>query len=330
MTIRVAVDALGGDRAPEEIVGGAAAAASDVVEPVLFGPPGLDAQGLPLVEASESIEMDDHAVEAVRTKSDSSLVRAVRAVADGDADAVISAGNTGALLAASLLHIRRLPGVHRPGIAVVIPTLRGPAVLIDAGANADARPEHLLQFGHMGAVFAEEILGIPEPEVRLLSIGEEAEKGSQLTLEAHELLRGSSLRFGGNTEGRMILHGGADVVVADGFSGNVALKTLEGTVRSLLTLLRDELDSSLRGKLGGLLIRPAARRVRSRLDPDTYGGGYLLGLRGLVVVAHGSSSRVAIANAIRLAALGVDHGVVERLEERLGEQIGKREETVQG
>ena len=315
--IRVAVDALGGDRAPEEIVAGAAAAASSEIEPVLFGPRGLDSHGLRLVVTTETIEMDEHAVEAVRSKSDSSLVRAARAVANGEADAVVSAGNTGAMLAASLLYIRRLPGVHRPGIAAVIPTRRGPSVLIDAGANADARPEHLIQFGHMGAVFAEEILEISEPEVRLLSIGEEAEKGSQLTREAHELLRGSSLRFGGNTEGKMILEGAADVVVADGFSGNVALKTIEGTVRSLLTSLRDELDSSTRGKLGGLLIRPAARRLRSRLDPDTYGGGYLLGLRGIVVIAHGSSSRVAIANAIRLAARGVDHRVVERLEERL-------------
>jgi len=221
------------------------------------------------------------------------------------------------MLAASLLHIRRLPGVHRPAIAAVIPTLRGPSVLIDAGANADARPEHLVQFGHMGAGFAEEILGVSDPEVRLLSIGGEAEKGSQLTLEAHALLRESSLRFGGNTEGHTILEGDADVVVADGFSGNVVLKTVEGTVRSLLTSLRGELESSLRGKLGGFLIRPAARRVRSRLDPETYGGAYLLGLRGLVVIAHGSSSRIAIANAIALAARGVDHRVVERLQERL-------------
>ena len=315
--IQVAVDALGGDRAPEEIVAGAAAAASGEIQPVVFGPPGLDTLGLPLVEAAEVIEMDDHAVEGVRSKSDSTLVRAVRAVADGDAKAVVSAGNTGAMLAASLLHIRRLPGVHRPAIAAVIPTLRGPSVLIDAGANADARSEHLVQFGHMGAVFAEEILGISDPVVRLLSIGEESEKGSQLTLEAHALLRESTLRFGGNTEGNTILEGNADVVIADGFSGNVALKTIEGTVRSLLASLRGELDSSLRGKLGGLLIRPAARRVRSRLDPETYGGGYLLGLRGLVVIAHGSSSRVAIANAIELAARGVDHRVVERLQERL-------------
>lgn len=317
MAIRVAVDALGGDRAPEEIVAGASAAASADVEPILFGPSGVDPHGLRIVETSETIEMDDHAVEAVRSKPDSSLVRAVRAVADGEADAVVSAGNTGAMLAASLLHIRRLPGVHRPGIAAVIPTRQGPSVLIDAGANADARPEHLVQFAHMGVVLAEEILEVREPEVRLLSIGEEPEKGSQLTIEAHELLRASSLRFRGNAEGRTILEGVADVLVADGFSGNVALKTVEGTVRSLLTSLRDELDSSLRGKLGGLLIRPAARRLRSRLDPETYGGGYLLGLRGIVVIAHGSSSRVAIANAIGLAARGVDHHVVERLQERL-------------
>ncbi len=170
-------------------LGAVDAAAPGDIEPILFGPPTIDTHGVRLVETSESIDMDDHAVEAVRSKADSSLVRAVRAVADGEADAVISAGNTGAMLAASLLHIRRIPGVHRPGIAVVIPTKRGRSVLIDAGANADARPEHLVQFAHMGAVFAEEILGVPNPDVRLLSIGEEPEKGNQLTLEAHELLR---------------------------------------------------------------------------------------------------------------------------------------------
>jgi glycerol-3-phosphate acyltransferase PlsX len=317
VAVRVAVDALGGDRAPEEIVAGAAAAASSAIEPVLFGPAGIDTLGLPLVETSESIEMDDHPVEAVKAKPDSSLVRAVRAVADGAADAVVSAGNTGAMLAASLLHVRRIQGVHRPGIAVVIPTTRGPSVLIDAGANADARPEHLVQFAHMGTIFAEEILGIADPEVRLLSIGEEDEKGSQLALEANELLRLESLRFGGNTEGRTLLVGAADVVVSDGFTGNVALKTLEGTIKTLLGILRDELSGSARGKAGGLLIRPAAARIRARLDPDTYGGGYLLGLNGLVVIAHGSSSRVAIANAIRMAGRGVEHGLVERLHERL-------------
>ena len=316
--IRVAVDALGGDRAPDEIVLGALDAASDDIRPVLVGPAALDTHGLALIEASDAIDMDDQAVDAVRAKPDSSLVRAARAVADGDADAVVSAGNTGAMLAASLLHIRRLPGVYRPAIAIVIPTKVGRSVLIDAGANADGRPEHLVQFAHMGAVFAEEILEIADPEVRLLSIGEESEKGNQLTLEAHELLRAADhLRFGGNTEGRTLLDGEADVIVTDGFTGNVALKTLEGTVKSLLDALRVELESSVRGRLGGLLVRPAARGLRARLDPETYGGGYLLGLNGLVVIAHGSSSRVAIANAVRLAARGVEHQVVDRLQERM-------------
>ena len=316
--IRVAVDALGGDHAPDEIVAGASSAASARVQPILFGPRELDGTGLAVVEATSTIEMDEHPVEAVRSKPGSSLVRAVRAVADGDADTVVSAGSTGAMLAASLLHVHRLPGVHRPGIAVVIPARRGPTVLIDSGANADARPEHLLQFAHMGVVFAQEILDVPEPSVRLLSIGEEDEKGDQLTLDAHALLRKSSLRFEGNTESRWLLEGAADVVVTDGFTGNVALKTLEGTIRTVLQGLRDELASSLRGKAAGLLMRSSARRLRKRLDPDTYGGAYLLGLRGLVVIAHGSSSRVAIANAIELAARGVEHRIVERLAERLG------------
>ena len=314
--IRVAVDGLGGDHAPDEVVAGAAEVASEAIQPIVFGPAGLDTHGLTLVETSEAIAMDDHPVESVRSKTDSSLVRAVRAVADGDADVVVSAGNTGAVLAASLLHIR-LAGVHRPGIAAVIPTTRGPSVLIDAGANADARAEHLLQFAHMGSVFAQEILEVERPQVRLMSIGEEDEKGNQLTIEAHELLRTADLNFAGNTEGRTLLDGTADVVVTDGFTGNVALKTLEGAVTSLLDVLRSELESSFRGKVAGALMRPAARRVRTRLDPETYGGGYLLGLTGLVVIAHGSSSRVAIASAIRLGARGVEHDVVRRLQDRL-------------
>jgi glycerol-3-phosphate acyltransferase PlsX len=171
----------------------------------------------------------------------------------------------------------------------------------------------------MGVVLAEEILGVQRPDVRLLSIGEEDDKGNRLTLEAHQLLRASPLRFTGNTESRRLLEGAADVVVTDGFTGNVALKALEGTIRSVLDSLRRELGSSTRGRLGGLVIRPGARRIRNRLDPETYGGAYLLGLRGLVVIAHGSSSRVAIANAIRLAARGIEHGVVARLEERFSE-----------
>jgi phosphate acyltransferase len=315
--VRVAVDAMGGDRAPEEIVAGALEARADGIQPILFGPRGLDTGGLELVEAPDTIGMDEKPADAVRSKPDSSLVAANRAVGRGEAEAVVSAGNTGAMLAAGLLEIRRLKGVMRPAIAAVIPARYGATVLIDAGANADARPEHLLQFGHMGSVFAEEVLERANPEVRLLSIGEEDEKGNQLTLEAHELLRGSSLNFRGNTEARELLRFAADVVVTDGFTGNVALKLLEGTIKELLDALREEVSATARGKVGGLLIRPAARGLRNRLDPDTYGGAYLLGLRGLSVIAHGNSSRTAIANAIRLAARGVEHRVVDRLSERM-------------
>src|SRR5438309_1956670 len=211
--IRVAVDAMGGDRGPEEIVAGAVDAASDMVRPVIVGAAGLDTRGLELIEAADVIAMDEKPTDAVRGKPNSSLVVACRAVGEGRADAVVSAGNTGAMLAACLLEIRRLPGVRRPAIAVTIPARRGPSVLLDSGANADARPEDLVQFAHMGAVFAEEILGIANPEVRLLSIGEEAEKGNQLTLEAHALIAASALNFAGNVEGRDLLAGAAAVVV---------------------------------------------------------------------------------------------------------------------
>jgi glycerol-3-phosphate acyltransferase PlsX len=319
--IRVAVDAMGGDRGPEEIVAGAVDAASDTVQPVIVGPRGLDTQGLELIEAAEVIAMDEKPTEAVRAKPNSSLVVACRAVGERTADAVVSAGNTGAMLAACLLELRRIPGVRRPAIAVTIPARRGPSVLLDSGANADARPEDLVQFAHMGAVFAEEILGVANPEIRLLSIGEEPEKGSLLTVEAHRLLAATDLNFAGNTEGRDLLTGAADVVVTDGFTGNVALKVTEGTIQSLLEGLREEITATAVGKLGGLLIRPAARRLRKRLDPDTYGGAYLLGLRGLAVIAHGNSSRRAITSAVILAARGVEKDVVGRLAQNLGESV---------
>jgi phosphate acyltransferase len=318
---RVAVDALGGDKAPDEVILGALDAAADGIAVTLFGPSGLDTKGLPLVEAPDRIEMAEKPADAVRAKPGSSLVAAVRAVADGDAEAVVSAGNTGAMLAAGLLHLRRIPGVMRPAIAVPIPARDGPSVLLDAGANADARAEHLLQFGHMGSIFSHELLEVANPEVRLLSIGEEDEKGNALTLEAHALLRSSDLNFKGNVESRELLRGAADVVVTDGFTGNIALKLLEGTIKDVLDALRAEITATAGGRLGGLLIRPAARRLRTRLDPDTYGGAYLLGLRGLAVIAHGSSGRTAVANAIRLAARGVEHRVVERLADRLGERV---------
>ena len=319
--IRVAVDAMGGDRGSEEIVAGALEARSGTIEPILVGPAGLETHGLRLVEAPDVISMHEKPAEAVRAKPNASLVVCCR-VAAGEADVAVSAGNTGAMLVAGLLELRRLPGVLRPAIAVVLPARRGPSVLIDCGANADARPEHLVQFAHMGAVFAEEILECRNPEVRLVSIGEEEEKGNELTLEAHALLRAErDLNFRGNVESRHLLAGAADVVVCDGFTGNVCLKLIEGTIKAILDGLRTEIEASLTTRLGGLLIRPAARRLRARLDPDEHGGAYLLGLRGLAVVAHGNSSRRAIANAIRLGARGVEHGVVERLAERMPDRV---------
>jgi len=322
MAARAAVAATGGDTAPDAIVAGALEAASPEITPVLVGPPGLDTGGLELVEARTTIAMDEKPADAVRTKRDSSLVVTCRLVREDLADAAVSAGNTGAMLAAGLVEIRRLRGVNRPAIAVVLPARRGPSVLIDSGANADGRAEHLRQFAHMGSVFAQEILGIDDPELRLLSIGEEPEKGNQLTLEAHRVLAGDPLLdFRGNVESRHLLETPGQVVVCDGFTGNVCLKAIEGTILTVLGSLREQLRATRRGLIAGLLMRPAARSLRARLDPDVYGGAYLLGLRHLAVIAHGNSSCHAIANAIRLAGRGVQHQVVERLAERVGERV---------
>ena len=312
---------MGGDHAPDAIIDGAHRVRSSGIVPTLHGQRELLAEragDLEIVHAPAVVEMDEKPAEAAREKRDSSLFAACRAVAEGNADVAVSAGNTGAMLAAALLEIGRLPGVMRPAIAVPIPGRRGPFVLLDAGANADARPEHLAQFAHMGTLFAEEIVGISNPNVGLLSIGEEPEKGNRLTQETHALLAADDrIPFVGNVESRLLLERTADVVVTDGFVGNMALKLLEGTITTTQEVLRDEIASTLIGKLGGLMIRPAARRIKRRFDPEIHGGAYLLGLRGLVVVAHGNSSSKAIVNAVELASRGVRARVVERLEERL-------------
>ncbi|MCY4086891.1 MAG: phosphate acyltransferase PlsX [Actinomycetia bacterium] len=319
--VRVAVDAMGGDRAPEAIVEGSRTVASSAVMPTLFGPSDLlaaSSSGLAVRHAPLVVGMEEKPADVAREKRESSLFAACRAVGEGEADVAVSAGNTGAMLVAALLEIGRLPGVLRPAIAVPIPGRQGPSVLIDAGANADARPEQLVQFAHMGAIFAEEVVGLVEPTVGLLSIGEEPEKGNRLTQEAHALLAvEDALNFVGNVESRLILERAADVVVTDGFVGNMALKMLEGTIRTTLELIRDEIVSTRRGRLGGLLIRPAARRLRTRFDPEVHGGAYLLGLNGLVVIAHGNSTDRAFANAISLGVRGVQAGVSERVSDRL-------------
>jgi glycerol-3-phosphate acyltransferase PlsX len=323
VSVTVAVDALGGDRAPEEIVAGAVESLRPGLRILMCGPLELvtaelarhgSTAGIEAVDAPETIDFHDDAVAAVRSRPRSSLVVPCTLVREGRAGAAVSAGHTGAMLAASLLHMGRIRGVHRPGIAVALPAQGGPAVLIDAGANAECKPENLLQFGVMGSVFAERVLRIESPRVGLLSIGEEATKGSSLTLEAHDLLAAAPINFAGNCEGRDALRGDFRVIVADGFSGNVMLKSMEGAGSVLFAEMREAAMSSLRAKLGALLLRPALRGVRDHYDPERIGGAYLLGVRGLSVIAHGSSSRRAIVNAIQLAARGIEEDVVERME----------------
>lgn len=321
---------MGGDHGPTVVVEGAAAAVREFgASVILVGDRDaierevarlqVSGLGLEIRHASQVVEMAESPSQALRRKRDSSLRVAAELVRDGHASAFISAGNTGAAMAIAMFVIGVLRGIDRPAIATVLPSLKRATLLLDVGANVAPKPWHLFQYALMGHVYSRDILGVDRPRVGLLSVGEEEGKGNDLTREAYEQLKESSLNFVGNVEGRDIYNGACDVVVTDGFTGNVVLKTLEGTIRTILDALRAEITATPRGKLGGLLIRPAARRLRHRLDPDTYGGAYLLGLRGLAVVAHGNSSRTAIANAVRLAARGVDHDVVGRLATRLGQ-----------
>lgn len=324
--VTIALDAMGGDRAPIEPVRGAIRAAAAGVRILLVGDRDtlsaeLAAQGgsdaVEIVHAPDRIGSDEDGAKAVRAKPESSLVVACKLVADGSAQAVMSPGNTGASLAAATLHLRRLPGVIRPGIAVVLPSARGPVVLIDAGANHESRPEYLQQFAVMGRLLSRDVLQIAEPRVGLLSIGEEEGKGTELVQAAYDALEGSE-GFVGNCEGRDIPEGVVDVVVTDGFTGNVALKLYEGAGAVMFREIRDALRSSVRGRLGGMLARPALRRLRAKFDADEYGGAYLLGVRGLVVIGHGNASGYAIANAIRMGARGVREDLVNRVQAGLG------------
>jgi phosphate acyltransferase len=234
-------------------------------------------------------------------------------VADGEASAAVSAGSTGAALAASVLHLRRLRGVHRPGIAVLLPIPGAPTLMVDVGGNVEVRPEHLVQFAYMGSAFMEAVHGVSRPRVGLLSIGEEPNKGTADVVEAHErLASGEVLNFIGNVEGTDVTAGRADVIVTDGFTGNVALKLMEGTARTVVGAVRDAVRSSVVSSMGGLLIRGAVGGLRSQLDPNTTGGAILLGVRGIVVIAHGGSSAEGIANAVRLAQRAVDEHVLDR------------------
>ncbi len=325
----VAVDAMGGDRAPDAIVEGACQAASELGVPVLlFGERSYlsrfsDVPGVTVEFTTEVVGMDEDPGRAVRVKRDSSLVRCAEAVREGRACAMVSAGNTGAAMASALLRMGRLSGVARPAIATVIPVPGStPTVLLDSGANVDCTPQMLVQFAQMGQVLASERFGIAEPRVGLLSIGEEPTKGNSLVKEAHALLAagagGPEVNFVGNVEGRDVMTDHVDVVVTDGFTGNVVLKTLEGGVKAVVGGVLSALTGSEEVKEAAKAVLPALSPLAHELDPDTYGGAVLLGVNGVCVISHGSSGPRAMVNAVRVAHHAVRDGLVARVEAAIG------------
>ncbi|MGH9128432.1 MAG: phosphate acyltransferase PlsX [Acidimicrobiales bacterium] len=314
----VAVDAMGGDRAPSDVVAGARRAAADHAVPVMLvgRPDTLGETGeLEVLPASEVIGMDEDPTQGVRRKKDSSLLRAAEAVRDGRACAMVSAGNTGATMASALLRMGRLPGVARPAIATPIPIPGStPLVLLDAGANAECAAAWLVQFAQMGTVFAKRRYGVAEPRVALLSIGEEPTKGTPLVKEAHALLAGrSDINFTGNVEGRDLMNGVADVVVTDGFTGNVALKTLEGGLRFFVSTMTAAMASTEETRKASEILIPVLAPLADELNPDSQGGAMLLGVDGVCIISHGSSSVEAVANAVRVAHELATGGVLEDL-----------------
>ncbi len=325
MTV-VALDGRGAERGVEAIVAGAREAAGDGIGVRVFGDRAALAElesedAIELVEAAGEIGNEAEPVAAVRSTPEASIVLAAADVAEGRADALASAGPTGATMTAALFALRRLHGVRRPALTVQIPVPGRdgpPTLLLDAGANAEVRATDLVQFAHLGAAFAAAVLAIERPRVALLSVGEEAGKGTQEVVEANAALReAEAIDFRGNVEGRDLLGDRADVIVTDGFTGNVALKTLEGTARAVGDAVGDAARSNPVAALGGLLLRPALGGLRRELDPDSTGGAILLGLRGVAVVGHGSSGAAGIANAIRLAARAVEQRAIERTGELL-------------
>jgi glycerol-3-phosphate acyltransferase PlsX len=323
----IAIDAMGGDHAPAQIVAGAQLAADEGIPVVLVGrPEDIGETSLEVIPASEVIAMDEDPTKSVRTKKDSSLVRAAEAVRDGRASGMISAGNTGAALTAATLRMKRIKGVGRPAIATPLPMFGGgtPNILIDAGANVDCTPELLALFARMGTVYARARFGIEVPRVGLLSNGEEASKGSPLTKAAYPLLNESEWQqaiganFIGNVEGRDLLGGDVDVVVTDGFTGNVALKSLEGAAMAIIDALLGAFDSSDEARQGAELLLPALAPLYERANPDSVGGAALVGVKGVCMISHGSSSATAILNAARAAHELAETDLVGKLTAALG------------
>lgn len=326
--MRIVLDAMGGDHAPPVAVeGGVWAAREYGIEVILVGREDdirrelakHDTAGLslPIVHASQVIEMEEHPAAAVKAKRDSSMVVGMDLLKRGEADAFVSAGNSGGVMAAALFRLGRIRGIKRPALSTIYPTTTGICFMLDMGANTDCKPEYLLQFAYMGVAYAERVLGIANPRVGLVSNGEEETKGSILVQEAHQLLKKSGLNFIGNVEGKDIPAGMADVVVTDGFTGNVIGKLSEGLAESLLTVIKEEIKKSPLATLGALLSKPAFDKVKKRLDYAEFGGAPLLGVDGVVIVAHGRSNAKAIKNAVRVAKQAVEGGMLAAIKEGL-------------
>jgi glycerol-3-phosphate acyltransferase PlsX len=314
---------MGGDLAPDEIVKGASLAAQSLgveillvgqrerVEPILAD---LPSSGIEVLHASDVVEMQDLATRAARRRKDTSIAVAVRSVKEGQADALVSAGSTGATMVATLLGWGRIKGVDRPAIGTVMPTVNGRCVLLDAGAHVDARPNHLVQYALMGSAYAERVLGISDPRVGLLNIGEEETKGCELVRQVYPRLRDSSrINFVGNIEGRDILSGNVDVIICDGFVGNIVLKFAEGMAKTVFFMLQKALTADVKSKIGGLLLKDALRSVRASLDYSEYGGAPLLGVDGICIISHGSSNAQAIYNAIRVAKEAIEQDLTTHI-----------------
>ena len=349
---RIAIDAMGGDHAPHEIVAGAVWAAYEYNVPIELVGKSEDIQreldkirlngfvsdcgqkgskkrimvdtsklDIKITHADEVIEMGEHPGQAIRKKKNSSIVLGVKAVADGSSDAIVAAGSTGAAMASSLFGMGRIHGIARPAIAVTLPSIKKPVVLIDGGANSDCTPEMLYQFAIMGMVFAKQILGIKNPRVGVLNIGEEETKGNQLAQDTHKLLAAEKEKFNfvGNIEGKELFIDACDVVVCDGFVGNVALKVLEGTGSFLFKLIKEQFSSSLLGGVVGLMAKVFLNKIYPRINYEEYGGMLLLGVKGVTVISHGRSKAYAIKNAVRVAKEAVETGLNKKISEFLGE-----------
>ncbi len=330
--MKILVDAMGSDCHPQPEVEGAVQAAreygveivlvgnKDVVEPEL-AKHDLSGLAVSLVHASQIIEMKEHPAAAVKSKKDASMVVGMKMLKQGQVDAFVSAGNSGGVLASGLFYLGRIKGVKRPALSSVFPTRKGFCFLLDLGANTDCKPEYLLQFAIMGSVYAERVLGITNPRVAIVSNGEEEGKGNMLVQETYPLLKASGLNFVGNAEGKDVPAGLADVIVTDGFTGNVIVKLSEGVASFLLGILKEEIKSRPLAALGAIMAKPAFEQVRKRLDYREYGGGPLLGVDGVVIVAHGRSDSLAIKNAIRVAKQAVEGGTLNAIRDDIARSL---------